>query len=261
MISKELNETVEEWWTEEMYNHLPPYTRTNLTCCRKGPGGCYNNSRCPCTQATVFQMVGNATDHQGVPLPQPRVISGYYGSWPVFPAEHLDADSLGPDGVDAAATAGEMFATAPNSLGVLDWPHGVRMSAGRKAAGPYDPLEPGAQPVPLVQALTDWFTWTTTSPRPWTPWHADQARGNLFPFVTLGSAGTEVYAGGLEEIGMSMAINDLLLLVTGWPRQDPVIRLFPVWRHALGAGPASFSGLRAKVRTLELPLYWSYVVL
>lgn len=43
-----------------------------------------------------------------------------------------------------------------------------------------------------------------------------------------------------------MVINDMLLLVTGWPRQDPVIRLFPVWRLSVGAGPASFSGLRAK---------------
>jgi hypothetical protein len=119
------------------------------------------------------------------------------------------------------------------------------MSAGR-AQGPFDPVEPGAQPVPLLKGLTDWLTWTTTAPRPWTPLHPDQARGNLFPFVTSGSGNVEVYAGGLEEIGVSMAINDMLLLVTGWPRQDPVIRLFPVWRMSDGAGSASFSGLRAK---------------
>ena len=131
-------------------------------------------------------------------------------------------------------------------VGVLDWPHGVRVSAGR-GQGPFDPVEPGAQPVPLLKGLTDWLTWTTTAPRPWTPVHPDQARGNLFPFVTSGSdPKVEVYAGGLEEIGLSMAINDMLLLVTGWPRQDPVIRLFPVWRLSAGAGPASFSGLRAK---------------
>ena len=171
--------------------------------------------------------------------------------------------------------------------GVLDWPHGVRASAGRPQ-GPFQPLEPGAQPVPLLKGelrvrcclletnhplplilthslsclcasvcgcvcaaslcvpslclglspattgLTDWLTWTTTAPRPWTAWHPDEARGNLFPFVTSDSGEKEVYVGGLEEIGVSMAVNDMLLLVTGWPQQDPVLRLFPVWRRSAG---------------------------
>ena len=94
--------------------------------------------------------------------------------------------------------------------------------------------------MPMIKGLHDWLTWTISSPRPWTPWAPDQHRGNLFPFMTPN------YAGGLEEIGVTMLINDMLLLVTGWPRHDPILRLFPVWRYAAGAGSASFRGLRAK---------------
>ena len=60
------------------------------------------------------------------------------------------------------------------------------------------------------------------------------------------------YVGGLEEIGLSMAINDMLLLSTGATgtgflnRSNAVIRLFPVWRRATGAGSAAFHGLRVK---------------
>lgn len=133
VMAKELNEPVEQWWTE-VYTHLPEYTRANITVCRQGttpPLPCYNNSRCPCTHATVFQMVGNGTDHQGVPLPSSQLISGYYSSWPVFPAEHLDVDSTGSDRVDAISTAGEMFATGPTSLGTTtDAPH-LFISASR----------------------------------------------------------------------------------------------------------------------------------
>lgn len=119
VLSRELDEPIEQWWSE-VYTHLPEYTRTNITDCRQGttpPLPCYNNTRCPCTPATVFQMVGNASDHQGLPLPSSQLISGYYSSWPVFPAEHLDVDSIGSDSVVAAATAGVMFATSPTSLG------------------------------------------------------------------------------------------------------------------------------------------------
>ena len=52
-----------------------------------------------------------------------------------------------------------------------------------------------------------------------------------------------------------MPINDMLVLSTGGRgdpgsltlnRSDAVIRLFPVWRRAQGAGPAAFQGLRVK---------------
>ena len=75
------------------------------------------------------------------------------------------------------------------------------------------------------------------------------ARGNLFPFIT------PAYAGGVEEIGVTMNINDMLLLSTGGASSDgisplntsnAILRLFPVWRYAEDAGPARFSGLRAK---------------
>ena len=211
-----------------MLAHLPEYSRTTVEVCRQGtipPLPCYNNSRCPCTNATVFLMAGSAADHKGAPLKPSTMISGWYSSWPVFPAEHIDVDSpVCADTIDASSTAGLLFATSPNSLGVLDWPHGIRMSAGRGAEGPYEPAEPGAQPVSIITGLTDWLTWSTTSPRPWTPWSADQARGNLFPFINPAPG---VYAGGLVEIGVSMAINDMLLITTGWPINDPIIRLFP----------------------------------
>jgi len=65
--------------------------------------------------------------------------------------------------------------------------------------------------------------------------------GNLFPFITPN------YVGGLEEIGTSVAVTDMLLITAGQGNRS-VLRLFPVWRN-LGpdAGPASFTGLRAKV--------------
>ena len=119
VLAQELGEPAEQWWSE-VYTHLPSYTRTNITSCRQGttpPLPCYNNSRCPCTHDTVFQMVGSGTDQAGVPIPSSQLISGYYSSWPVFPAEHLDVDSIGADGVDAVTTAGVMFTTGPTSLG------------------------------------------------------------------------------------------------------------------------------------------------
>ena len=119
VLAQELGEPAEQWWKED-YTHLPSYTRTNITSCRQGttpPLPCYNNSRCPCTHDTVFQMVGSGTDQAGVPIPSSQLISGYYSSWPVFPAEHLDVDSIGADGVDAVTTAGVMFTTGPTSLG------------------------------------------------------------------------------------------------------------------------------------------------
>ena len=284
VIAEELGQPVEAWWTD-MYEHLPDYTRTNIEVCHQAPVGqphCYNNSKCPvssfcppplqlstvtqcrqrarnslltanprfldtslnllnspqCTHARVFTMAANGTDDKGNAEKLP--ISGYYSGWPVFPAEHLDVDSPGDDGAVASSTAYSLTSVSPTSLAVIDLPASIKMSAGR-TAGPVSPLEPGAQPVPLMKALHDWLIWSVSSPRPWgTPWAKDQQRGNLFPFITPN------YVGGLEEIGVSMMINDMLLLVTGWPRQDPIIRLFPVWRYAAGAGPASFQKLRSK---------------
>jgi hypothetical protein len=224
-----------------MLDHLPKYPRTTTQVCRQRPLGqphCYNDSvKCPCPHLTVFTMASNATDDKGHVEKPP--VSGYYSGWPVFPSEHLDVDSLG-DGARVANATASLAAISPSSLAVLDLPAHVKMSAGT-GPGPSSPAEPGAQPVPIAKALDDWLTWMISSPRPWgTPWAPNQQRGNLFPFKTPG------IAGGLEEIGVSMVINDMLLLVTGWPRRDPIIRLFPVWRKTAGAGPASFHGLRAK---------------
>lgn len=110
------------------------------------------------------------------------------------------------------------------------------MSAG--LGKPFDCVEPGAQPVSLMQCFNDWLRWTTTVHRT-TGWAKDASRGNLFPFITPS------YVGGLEEIGTTVAVNDMLLLSAGHGNRT-VLRLFPVWRHAAGAGPASFAGLRAK---------------
>lgn len=129
-----------------------------------------------------------------------------------------------------------MFAIGPNSLGVQDFPAAILMSASQHT--PLVPVEPGAQPVPMLQAMSDWLRWTVSEHRPYQPWAADGARGNLFPFIT------PTYVGGLEEIGMTMVINNMLLTSTG-NYSARVLRLFPVWRGANG-GPASFHGLRAK---------------
>ena len=48
-----------------------------------------------------------------------------------------------------------------------------------------------------------------------------------------------------------MVVNDMLLLVTGWPQQDPVLRLFPVWRLSAGV---SLSLSLSLPPSLPLPL-------
>ena len=97
---------------------------------------------------------------------------------------------------------------------------------------------PGAVPTPLVECFNNWLTWTTTTDRPGQPWAPDLARGNGIPFITPG------YVGGIESLGATEALQQMLLAVTGrGPRA--ILRLFPVWRTAK-AGPASFKGLRAK---------------
>ena len=71
----------------------------------------------------------------------------------------------------------------------------------------------------------------------------------VFPFVISGSSQTEVYVGGLEEIGVADAINTMLLATTsarpGGDATAGVLRLFPVWKIS-GGGNASFSKLLAK---------------
>lgn len=130
-----------------------------------------------------------------------------------------------------------------------DRPAAVKIAAGRGALGPFPIVEPGAYPVPILKGMSDWLgVWSITNDRPGLPWAKDGDRGNLFPFQIP-------YAGGVEEIGVTMVINDLLLLSTGGAsidgssalnKSNAVLRLFPVWRYAEGAGPAQFSGLRAK---------------
>lgn len=233
-LSAELGVPPEPWW-EEVRDHLPPYTAMTVQSCRKCPSGDYNNSKCPCSKADVFLMGSSAVDNKGDQIPPKRMFSSYYSNWPVFPSEHLDADSTGVDGATALSTA-SMFAIGPNSIGVQDFVPAIKMSAAQRK--PLVPVEPGAQPVPMLQALNDWLRWTISEHRPWQPWAADAYRGNLFPFLT------PVYVGGLEEIGVTMVINDMLLASTG-NYSTRVLRLFPVWRGS-GGGSASFSGLRAK---------------
>jgi hypothetical protein len=212
------------------------------------PLPCYNTTRCPCTNETTFLMADSGTDANGKVIDPNTLRSGYYSNWPVFPAEHLDADTGGVDGADLKSSAMSMFVTSPTSLAVIDLPAGVRMSAGQ-AAKPFDIVEPGAYPVPVLKGINDWLLWSTTNSRPGSAWAKDGARGNLFPFIT------PAYAGGVEEIGVTMNINDMLLLSTGGASSDgisplnmsnAILRLFPVWRYAAGAGPAQFAGLRAK---------------
>ena len=59
------------------------------------------------------------------------------------------------------------------------------------------------------QCLNNWVSWTTSGSRPFQPWAKDAARGNLFPFITPN------YVGGLEEIGSSVAVTDMLLITAG----------------------------------------------
>jgi hypothetical protein len=174
-------------------------------------------------------------------VPNSTLISQAYSNWPAFPSEHIDIDSTGPAGAArlAGATARTLFNLDGGAIGVYAFPAAVRMSAGLDK--PFDCVEPGAQPVPLMQCFNDWLAWTTTEHTGpgGQPWAKDATRGNLFPFITPN------YVGGLEEIGTTVAINDMLLLSSG-RGNSTVLRLFPVWRHAAGAGPAKFTGLRAK---------------
>eukprot|EP01050_Picozoa_sp_SAG11_P008981 SAG11_NODE_819_length_7017_cov_3.801821_2_plen_559_part_00 len=141
-----------------------------------------------------------------------------------------------------------MLCTFPNQLAATDWPNGVRLLVGSvNRTNPPTMFEPEGRPtvVPLLKGLNDWLKWTTVG-RPF--WAADGYRGNLFPFLTPGPPG------GIEEAGSVMVINDMLLLATAvhgdgstaLNRSNAIIRLFPLWRYAEEAGPASFHGLRTK---------------
>ena len=200
-LSAELGQPTEPWWSD-VYEHLPPYRTATMPTCRKCPSGDYNNSKCPCTNVTLFLMGSEAHDDKGNEIQPPHLFSPYYSNWPIFPAEHLDADSTGADGAVALQT-GSMLAVAPNSLGVQDFPPAIRMWAGQNK--PQAAVEPGAQPVPMLQGLSDWLKWTISEHRPWQPWAKDGARGNLFPFIT------PIYVGGLEEIGVTMVSETVSL--------------------------------------------------
>ena len=200
-LSSELGQPTEPWWSD-VYEHLPPYRTATMPTCRKCPSGDYNNSKCPCTNVTLFLTASEAHDDKGNEIQPPQLFSPYYSNWPIFPAEHLDADSAGADGAVALQT-GSMLAVAPNSLGVQDFPPAIRMWAGQSK--PHAAVEPGAQPVPMLQGLSDWLKWTISEHRPWQPWAKDGARGNLFPFIT------PIYVGGLEEIGVTMVSETVSL--------------------------------------------------
>eukprot|EP01052_Picozoa_sp_SAG31_P060457 SAG31_NODE_19630_length_596_cov_0.824950_1_plen_194_part_10 len=168
--------------------------------------------------------------------------SRYVSNWPVYPAGHLDVDSDDLELVAVARdSAAATFDISSTTIGPLMLPAAVRMSIGLKRAIPA--MNQAGHLRPLLGALNDWLLWTTSSYRPWQPWAPDMARGNLFPFLTPG------IVGGIEEVGASVVINDMLLLSTGGGAAGDsraIIRLFPVWRIAEGNGPAFFTGLRAK---------------
>jgi hypothetical protein len=155
---------------------------------------------------------------------------------PWFPAESLDADETDPALHSLAMrSAGALFNVNTNSIGVDAFPPAVRASIGLNA--PIPCKLPGAVETPLLECLRKWLEWTTTDNRPGLPWDPSASRGNGLPFVLP-------IAGGIEEAGTAMVLQDMLLASTGrGPRM--VLRLFPVWRTASG-GPASFVGLRAK---------------
>jgi hypothetical protein len=247
----------EPWW-QEVLAHLPAYTTAkNVEICRAAivdGQHCYNDTiKCPCNHTTVAVMAAAGYHPDGSTISPRTLLSAYYSLWPVFPAEHIDASvvitetpgsSAQSDAATMRSTARALAAINPNSIGVLDLAGVVRVMAA--TAQEIEPAEPGAMPTPVLKALSDWVTWTTSAHRPG-PWAKDAERGNLFPFLTPS------YVGGLEECGITMVINDLLLTTSGWGSKDikrrstyGAIRLFPVWRHAAGAGPASFTGLRTK---------------
>lgn len=136
------------------------------------------------------------------------------------------------------------FNVSPNLIGVDILPHAVRMSVGLQT--PLGCLTPGAVHTPFLGCFNAWLMWTISGERPWQPWHHDASRGNLFPFIIESNGG---YVGGLEEIGVSDAVNSMLLITTsaipGGDATAGVLRFFPVWWTASG-GNASFTGLLAK---------------
>ena len=153
---------------------------------------CYNESRCPCMNVTTFLMADSGAAADGTPIDPLTLRSGYYSNWPAFPAEHLDADSVGGaggvdgDGAVMQSSAMAMFNSEPTSLAVTDWPAAVKISAGRGAAGPFPIVEPGAYPVPILKGMSDWMgVWSITNDRPGSPWAKDGDRGNLFPFIAI----------------------------------------------------------------------------
>eukprot|EP01045_Picozoa_sp_COSAG04_P017043 COSAG04_NODE_1478_length_6574_cov_5.073359_3_plen_1390_part_01 len=247
-LASELNATAPSWWGE-VAAHLPRYSTARYDgCtlpCHGCPPPCKDPKRhCTCFNRTEFLIAAEKWDASGARVndTESGVAPSYVSTWPVFPAEHLDVDSEDMELVAVARTsAAGTFNIAPTLIGPLMLPAAVRMSVGM--ATPIVAVEPGGTPRPLLGALNDWLLWTTTTYRPWQPWAPDAARGNLLPFITPG------IVGGVEEIGASMVINDMLLLSTGRGNDgdaSAIIRLFPVWRNAEGNGPASFTGLRAK---------------
>ena len=153
-MADELGLASQGWW-QEVSGHLPRYSRMNVTVCKQGsvpPLPCFNTTRCPCTTATSFLMADSGTNTDGSAYPNKSMLSVYYSNWPVFPAEHIDADTRGDDGDAAYSGTHAMFATGTTSLAVLDWPAAVRMLAADVGAPP-SVMEPGAQPVPILKGL------------------------------------------------------------------------------------------------------------
>ena len=248
VLAEQLNETAPSWWAETAA-HLPKYKSVRAeSCtlpCRDCPPPCADMKlHCTCMNRTEFLVAAEKYSPTGQPFndTQYGIAPSYVSNWPVHPAEHLDVDS---EDLDLVAIARESamgtFDITPTTIGPLMFPAAVRMSVGLKR--PISGVQPGGTVRPLLGALNDWLLWTTTSYRPWQPWAPDTARGNLFPFLTPG------IVGGIEEIGASVAINDMLLLSTGGGATGDagaILRLFPVWRIAEDNGPAAFTGLRAK---------------
>ena len=132
-----------------------------------------------------------------------------------------------------------MFLMDDRSVAVQFFPPAVRASIGMET-----PIRCNGN-TPLFVCLKQWLEWNTNyshptnnSGRPWSPY---ALRTNLFPIIDPNNPG------GIESIGLTDAINTMLLATTaGSGRQ--VIWLFPVWRNMQkdGAGPASFSRLLVK---------------
>jgi hypothetical protein len=224
VLAKELDEPVEPWWAD-IVAHLPPLTvGTNVF-----------NVTNTWLMAPYRLPLGTRDRHW-----LGAFTSGMFGGlWPIYPAETVDADSPSAQIATGRNTASSMFIMDDRSVAVQFFPPAVRASIGMET-----PIRCNGV-TPLFVCLNQWLQWNTNyshptnnSGRPWSPY---ALRRNLFPIIDPNNPG------GIESIGLTDAINTMLLATTaGSGRQ--IIWLFPVWRNMQkdGAGPASFSRLVAK---------------